>query len=253
MKTMLKYKLEKTGSDQILFQVLYMHESLRSCALEGASIFQCISKHDNTVVFYSISKPELSFIRTDKHIEVYLRGSLKEKDFNAFLINLASEKERDTIYQEIQDAFVSFKNFLNGKKNDGVFIKEPYPDFYHFYNKVGEKVLTCLIQQQGKEVYFKVFAMDERFRYSKVGDHVCSNNYPELFDTTIYLRGENLKNDNYINYLNWNSIQKAKEVKEQALNSLKNWAENWDWESKEVNIKCFKEVEKNIFEIRAKH
>ena len=96
-----KFRIEKIGDIQILFQVLEMDERFRRG--EGGS--DCQSFYCKNGLFVtSAGAPEL------KKPTIYLRGSDKKADYCAHLLSYSSLSERDEFFNKIIAALNDWAN-----------------------------------------------------------------------------------------------------------------------------------------------
>ena len=98
-----KFRIEKIGDRQILFQVLKMDERFRRGKGSDCPSFYC----KNGLFITSAGDPELS--RTT----IYLRGSDKKADYCAHLLS-CSLSERDEFFNEIIAALDNWANNWSG-------------------------------------------------------------------------------------------------------------------------------------------
>ena len=96
--------------------------------------------------------------------------------------------------------------------------------------------------QLGTRVLFQVLELDERFTgwgktyKDSVLNVSSSNNRTALWKGTVNLRGDGdcrgyNKDDLYVSHFNFSSVSCAEEYYNKVLESLEDWANNWDgWE-----------------------
>lgn len=105
-------------------------------------------------------------------------------------------------------------------------------------NTIKHKIKFSLVLNDC-EVSFQIFEMDERFRYNGIdtntpeftsinGFKIISNTFPDIFQNTIFLRGDDRNKDFDIQKNKFSNHEEAIFYFNNILIAIEDWAKNWN-------------------------